>query len=242
MNTNGSGQAVLTTEAPHDFSVLAEVAYRRHSCRAFTDEEVAEEIVDAIVRTAQQAASWCNAQPWAVDLVSGPALRELSDQTHAEATNDRGTAFDLDTPTYRGETLARRRAAGWALYDAVGLARGDRAASRAQALANFRFFGAPHVAIISSCRDLGSYGVLDCGAFVNAFMMAATSLGIATIAQAAAVSHGPTVRRLLEISDDRVLVCGIAFGYEDHAHPANSFRTERVSVDGIIRRHRELDA
>jgi len=40
---------------------------------------------------------------------------------------------------------------------------GDREASKRQTLENFRMFGAPHVAIITTERKLGTYGVLDCG-------------------------------------------------------------------------------
>ena len=39
--------------------------------------------------------------------------------------------------------------------------------------------------IITTDEALGVYGVLDCGAWVNNFMLAARSLGIASIAQAA---------------------------------------------------------
>ena len=45
----------------------------------------------------------------------------------------------------------------------LGVTKGDRAASMKQAFENFRLFGAPHTAIITSGRELGSYGALDTG-------------------------------------------------------------------------------
>ena len=54
-----------------------------------------------------------------------------------------------------------------------------------QALENFRLFGAPHVLIVTSERDLGVYGAVDCGLYGGSLLLAAQSLGIATIAQAA---------------------------------------------------------
>ena len=36
------------------------------------------------------------------------------------------------------------------------------------------------------------------------------------------------------IADDRLVVCGISFGYEDAAHPANSFRTRRAPLSEAV--------
>ncbi|MFZ0140221.1 MAG: hypothetical protein WAL70_03985 [Aeromicrobium sp.] len=55
------------------------------------------------------------------------------------------------------------RESGWQLYDAVGVAKGDREASALQMLRNFEFFGAPHAAIITTDAELVVYGAIDCG-------------------------------------------------------------------------------
>ena len=58
-----------------------------------------------------------------------------------------------------------------------------------QALENFNFFGAPHVAIITTDEALGVYGAVDCGGYVTSFMLAAQALGVATVPQAALAFH-----------------------------------------------------
>src|SRR3546814_2587555 len=70
-------------------------------------------------------------------------------------------------------------------YSSQGILRGDSAGARAQALENYKFFSAPHVAIITTDRDLGTYGAIDCGAFLASFLLVAQSFGIATTPQAA---------------------------------------------------------
>jgi hypothetical protein len=70
---------------------------------------------------------------------------------------------------YRGAYLERRRACGFRLYEAVGVARGDREAYAKQGFENYRLFGAAHVAIVTSDEALGTYGAVDCGAYVNKF-------------------------------------------------------------------------
>ena len=67
--------------------------------------------------------------------------------------------------------------------------RGDKMAYAKQALENFNFFGAPHVAIIHTNEPLGIYGAIDCGAYVSNFMLAAQALGLGTIPQAALARH-----------------------------------------------------
>ncbi len=129
---------------------------------------------------------------------------------------------------YRGAYLERRRACGFSLYEAVGVARGDREAYARQGFENYKLFGAPHVAIITSDEALGTYGAVDCGAYVNNFLLAAQSLGVASIPQAALASHSKFVREHFGLGDDRLVVCGISFGYEDRASTANGFRTDRA--------------
>ena len=91
-----------------------------------------------------------------------------------------GTAGDFPSPReYLGVYLERRRESGFQLYNTLGIARGDKAAYAKQALENYNFFGAPHVAIIHTDEALGIYGAIDCGAYVGNFMLAAQALGSA---------------------------------------------------------------
>ena len=77
-----------------------------------------------------------------------------------------GAEHDSDFPyprEYLGVYLERRRESGFQLYNTLGIARGDKAAYAQQALENYNFFGAPHVAIIHSDEPLGLYGAEDTG-------------------------------------------------------------------------------
>ena len=99
---------------------------------------------------------------------------------------------------------------------------------------NFRLFGAPHVMIVTSERDLGPYGAVDCGLYVGNVLLAAESLGIATIAQAALARCSPFLHEYFAIPPSRTVVCGISFGYPDTPHPANRFRTRRADLTETV--------
>lgn len=227
----------MTTSASRATSPLAEglrsVLDARFSCRGYLPEEVSPATIEAILSLAQRTPSWCNSQPWRV-VVTRPAATERLRAALQAAQPLTDGQWEIAPPAeYRGVYRERRRTCGWQLYDSVGVAAGDRVASARQAAENFRLFGAPHLAVITTEQPLGTYGVLDCGAYVNNFMLAAASLGVASIAQAALASMAHVLREHLPIPEDGRIVCGISFGYEDRAHPANSFRTARAALDEV---------
>ncbi|RDJ97360.1 nitroreductase [Paraburkholderia lacunae] len=217
-----------------DAMTFDQLLQSRHSCRAFLPDAVARTTIERILETAQRAPSWCNAQPWKLVITSGAATEDFRRGLLEHVTTLK-PAPDIAFPReYRGVYLERRRACGLQLYNAVGVARGDREASGRQARENFRLFGAPHVAIVTADSALGPYGTIDCGAYVTTFLLAAASHGVGCIAQAALASYSPFVRAHLGIPEDRIIVCGISFGYEDRAHPANQFRTARAPLNDVV--------
>jgi nitroreductase len=206
----------------------------RHSCRGFLPDAVTDATINRIVQTAQMVPSWCNAQPWQVIVTRGAeteAFRGVMKSAMESASLNPDIAFPQH---YEGVYRARRSACGWQLYEATGVGKGDRVASARQMARNFDLFGAPHVAIVTTEAKLGSYGVLDCGAFVTAFMLAAEACGVASIAQAAIAGYSGEVRAHFDIPEGRNVVCAISFGRKDAAHPANGFRTARAELSEVL--------
>ena len=180
---------------PSPAAVLQALLDARYSCSGYLPQPVPRDTIDAILQAGQRTASWCNSQPWQVIVNSAAATERLRQAFDTpEAAADAG--HDIAPPAeYRGVYQARRRECGFQLYESVGVARGDREASQRQAQQNFRFFGAPHLALVTTEAALGTYGVLDCGAYVHNFMLAARSLGVASIAQAAVASRARFLHR-----------------------------------------------
>ena len=226
-----------TARAPEtDAEVLARLARSRFSCRGYRPDPVPDAVITRIFDTARHAASWCNTQPWHM-IVTRPGTTEpFAEALYAEAQRATGIDSDVAFPAeYRGDFLARRRAAGFALYEAVGIQRGDNEGRRCQSLENFRFFGAPHVAILTTAGELGPYGLVDSGGYLANFLLAATANGVATIPQAAIAQHSTFIRNWFSIPEDRTVLCGVSFGYADPDHPANRFRTAREDAGAIFR-------
>jgi nitroreductase len=206
----------------------------RYSCRAFLGRPVDTATITRMLEIAQRTPSWCNSQPWRVVITRGAATARFREAICAyAAAHEREPDFAFPRE-YRGVYLERRRECGIQLYKSVGIARGDSEGAARQAMENYRLFGAPHAMIVTTDEALGVYGVLDCGAWVNNFMLAARSLGVASIAQAALGAHPKFLRSYFGLPEDRRVVCGMSFGYEDAAHPVNAFRTSRAATADVV--------
>jgi nitroreductase len=215
---------------------LERIVSKRYSCRKYLPKAVPRETIDAILEVAQKTPSWCNTQPWQVILLSGQAADLFREKMHAHAAA--GPAINPDfpfPPRYEGIYRDRRKVCGVQLYQALGISREDKAAAAEQSLENFRMFGAPHLALITTEAELGVYGAVDCGLYVSNFMLAAGSFGVATIAQAALASYPDFIRGCFDLPGNRKMVCGISFGYADESHPINQYRTERAPVADSVR-------
>ena len=218
-----------------DLDTVEKLLAARYSCRAFKPEPVPHATIERVLNAAQKTASWCNSQPWQVTIFSGDAARKFGEDMYKAATSLAQGTTDFPFPReYKGVYLDRRRESGFQLYNALGIPRGDKVAYMKQMLENFRFFGAPHVAIVTSDEALGVYGAIDCGGYVGNFMLAAQAAGLATIPLAALAGHSDVVRKHLGAGDDRRVVCGISFGFADAAHPANSYRTNRATIPEAV--------
>ncbi|MCF3939676.1 nitroreductase [Gordonia tangerina] len=211
--------------------VLRDLLATRWSCRAFLPSPVPRSEIEVILDLARRTPSWCNTQPWHLHITEGAATDRLRVAMQEQVAAGPTSTPDVEFPrAYDGVFRDRRRESGWQLYESLGIARDDRAASARQTLRNFDLFDAPHVAILTTEAALGPYGAVDCGLFVESFLLAAHSRGVATIPQAALATQAPTIRTHLDIPAERHVLLGISFGYADLDHPVNGYRTNRQEL------------
>ncbi len=209
-----------------------ELLKSRWSCRAFRPDPVPDSTIKDILRTSQRTASWNNVQSWQVLITKGKGTERFRNALFSHAENNTNISSHFPFPSdFPGVYMDRRRACGFQLYEAVGVERGDKAAYAKQMMRNFALFDAPHVAVITTEEALGTYGAVDCGAYVANFLSAACSHGVATIAQGALAMHAEMIHDYFELPDNRRVVCGISFGYADESHPVNQYRVPRADIE-----------
>lgn len=217
-----------------DFDTLSRILDSRYSCRGYLKKEVEEADIREIVAAASRVPTWCNAQPWQVIVTRGSGTEDFAEVlTKAAETTEMEPDFAWPE-RYSGVYQDRRRVCGYQLYAALGIERSDHGARSAQMMKNFSFFGAPHVAIITTDAELGSYGSMDSGGFIALFALAARARGVASVVQASVTGYAPTIRKHFGIPEDRLIQTAISFGYEDPEHPANKFRTSRAESEDVV--------
>uniref|UniRef100_UPI003F49382B nitroreductase n=1 Tax=Ensifer adhaerens TaxID=106592 RepID=UPI003F49382B len=220
---------------PSPFDVLFSLAKARYSCRAFERTPVPMADIERVLEVARTAPSDCNTQPASMFIISGKALEWLRKDMYEAAAGGRERTSDVPPiGTYTGIFQERRRDCGWSLYNAVGIERGDREASGKQALENFRFFDAPHLAVVTVHNDLKERGLFDTGIYLGHFLLAAQALGISTVPQGAIAHYADIIRKHAPIPPELRVICGVSFGYDLKDHAANSFRTARAEISESV--------
>lgn len=202
----------------------------RKSVRAYLDKEVPDSLIEELLEVAACSPSGANTQPWQVAVVRGETKRQLADAYNQAFNSGEKSVQDYQYyPLQWSETLkARRVACGQQLYEALGIERGDRERRLQQWAANYRAFDAPVVLMFFLHKDLETGSFMDTAMFMQTLMIAAVDRGLATCPQAAMAEYPDQARRILELDDDLVVLCGLALGFEDTAAPVNQYRTPRV--------------
>jgi len=211
----------------------------RISCRWFLDKPVDPKIVKDLIVRAQRAASGGNLQSWNVYALTGAPLAEFKHQAAAAVEDKNPRQFDTEYPIYPEKMwepyLERREHHGVQLYGALGIDRDDAHARLKQFKRNFEFFNAPVGLFIAIDRKLGPGQWADLGGFIHALAFLARGHGLDTCPQEAWARLYKVVGAFVKIPPEQMLFCGMAIGYGDHSHPANSFRSPRAELDEFCR-------
>ena len=201
--------------------------HARKSIRAFKPDPLPRATIDRMFEAAQRAPSWCNVQPWRVAVTEPPLTAQLSAALVAAAKSQLPHAevpFPLDYPSPYKE---QRVACGVALYQAMGIARDDKARRYDAWLRNYELFDAPHLAVVACDRRLGPYAYVDVGVWLGYVLTAAAALGVDTCPMASVAAYPEVLRQALPIAETDVILFGITFGHADEEAPANRCRTTR---------------
>ena len=220
-------------------SVTQAVAQRR-SIRAFTDRSVDVSLLRALVERAARAPSGGNLQPWHIHIVSGDAmarLKTLMATRVTEAPMGEGADYAIYPSVMAERFNDRRKGVGTAMYDALGIERGDRARRQAVFAENFQFFGAPVGLFCTVERDHGPPQWSDCGMFLQTLMLLLVEAGLDSCAQEAWALWPKTIGDFLALPNSQMLFTGMAIGYRDAGAAVNDWPVPRAPVEEFATFH-----
>ncbi|MDP5306551.1 nitroreductase [Paracoccus spongiarum] len=208
------------------------VLARRRSVRAFLPDPLPRADLERILRAARSAPSGANLQPGRFHVLTGAALDGLAAALVAAAESGRPPVaqYSYFPQPMPADLKDRQRAAGHALYAALGIARRDLAGRQAQFLRNYAFFSAPVGIVVTIRPDMGKGCFMDLGMSLMALMMAAEAMGHASCGIGALANHADVAHAHLGLGEDEMVVCGLALGRPDPDAPVNAVRTGRDAL------------
>lgn len=209
---------------------LDETIRNRRSVRGFRDTPVPEATLMECLALAQHAPSNCNVQPWRVYIAMGAVRDTLRAELVDAVSSGRFESMESAIDTFPGTYRDKQVACAVEMYGHMGIGRGDTAGRTRALLRNYELFDAPHVAFVCMEKSFGIGVALDVGMYVQTLMLALTSRGIGSCAQASLRSHPALVRRVLDIPENEQILCGLSFGYEDESVPVNRVRQPRADI------------
>ncbi len=216
-----------------------EAIKQRKSVRSFLKKDVELEKIKTILETAKHSPSGVNMQPWCVAVVSGDKKRAIENKLMDAFKDKEPQRMDYNYYPLKWEEpyKSRRKETGLLMYETLNITREDKEQQFRQWLKNYTAFDAPIVLyfFIDDFLEKGSY--LDYGMFLQSIMLSATQLGLGTCTQAALAQYPDIVKKELGIENNKILLCGMALGYEDKEAIINSYRTPRIALDDFVTFH-----
>ncbi len=185
----------------------------RRSARAYLNRPVSRADIEDILKYAGKAPSAINLQPWEYVIVYGEEKDRLVKRLQ-KAHAERGIPCGPGTQKPLPDILKNR----------------SRRASRVMA-PKIAEMGLEFNQFID--RLFPKLRYLDVGLSVSYLLLAAQAHGLATCPIGLISSYGAEAAQILDISEDKEIVLGIALGYADNESPINNFRTDRENLDNI---------
>jgi nitroreductase len=213
---------------------VSEAVATRRSVRAFLDRPVPLETLRRVLDRARMAPSGCNYQPWEAVVLTGAPLKALQ-EVLLTAKPDKPQEYDWAAPGQDPRYQARLQAVGAAMYGAMNIDRGDKAARADFATSNALSFGAPALLLCHFPKFMKEAQWSDVGMWLQTIMLLLREEGLDTCPQEYMGTFGRTIKAHLGLGDDVMLFCGLAIGWRDETDPVNSFQRERVPLDEQVR-------
>ncbi|ALE01654.1 nitroreductase [Candidatus Pseudothioglobus singularis] len=209
----------------------------RKSTRAFLDKEVSMDTINEIIEQSKTAPSGVNTQPWQVAVIKGESKNNLCNKF--EKAFRGGVKGAMDYKYYPVEWLdeykQRRKECGLMLYSTLNISREDKERQLDQWALNYQAFNAPVILLFFIDRSMEKGSFMDYGMFIQSIMLSAVEKGLATCPQAALGEYPDIVRQEFPEYKDKMVLCGLALGYEDKDQIVNSYRTPREDIGCFVR-------
>jgi nitroreductase len=208
----------------------------RRTVRAFLDQPVSRETLEAVLTDALYTPSWANTQPWEIFVAGGDVFERIRNASLQRTLERMPSNPDVPFPrAWTPECRERTKELTAGRARIQGTSPDDPTFHHDFLMANRCFFGAPCAAYLCMDQTLGEWSMFDLGAMCQSVVMAAQDHGLDSAIAINLVVYPDLLRQELDIPRDLLIVIGIALGYRDPEGPEDAFRSTRRALSDAVR-------
>jgi nitroreductase len=212
---------------------LLKAIQERKSIRAFKPDPVPRERIEEILRLAIHAPSAINLQPWEFTVVVGEERERLSRRlikAYREKQISCGPGAVKPLPKTFGKRGAITLEVMNPFFKEMGVP-SDQFINEGSC----NFYGAPVAVLICLDDSFSTARLVDIGAVLGYFVLAAHEVGLATCPIGLIAAYEDDIKEVLNIPENKHVVIGIALGYPDANSPINRFKSFRDDLSRFVR-------
>jgi len=208
------------------------VISERHSTRAFLNRPVSRETIENLLSLATKGPSAINLQPWEFTVVMGEERQRLS-RDLVKSMRERNISCGPGAVRPLAEHFMDRQRR---LMDCI-LPFLEKGVSFQDVIneGSCNFYGAPAAIIVTIDQVFSKSRLVDLGIAVGYTVLAAHNMGLGTCPIGLISAFEDEIKEMLNISEDKDVVIGIAVGYPDPDSPINRSVSERAPLDEVVR-------
>ncbi len=212
---------------------LLKAIQERKSIRAFKPDPVPRERIEEILRLTIRAPSAINLQPWEFLVVMGEERERLSRRlikAYREKQISCGPGAVKPLPKTFGKRGAKTLEGMHPFFEEMNVNSNQFINE-----GSCNFYGAPVAVLICLDDSFSSARLVDIGAALGYFVLAAHDLGLATCPIGLITAYEDEIKDVLNIAENKNVVMGTALGYPDWNSPINRFKSFRDDLEKFIR-------
>jgi nitroreductase len=205
----------------------------RRSARAFLPVPVPREKIEEILKLTINAPSANNLQPWEFVVVMDEEKERLSRRL-LKAYKEKQISCGSGAVKPLPEAIRQRGVNTLKAMKPYA----EKVGSSLDSFVNegsCNFYGAPAAIIICIDDCFSARQMVDVGTAVAYMVLAAESSGLATCPIGLITDYADEIKDLLNITENKRVVIGVALGYPDRDNPMSQFRSSRASLSELVR-------
>jgi nitroreductase len=212
---------------------LLKIIKERKSTRAFKPDPIPREKIEEILNLTILAPSVSNLQPWEFVVVIGEEKERLSRKL-IKAYREKRISCSPGNVKPLPKTFGKRGAKTLQMmrpfFEEMGI---DLDTYINEGSCNF--YGAPVAILICLDDSFSNARLVDIGLVLGYFILTAHEFGLGTCPIGLITAYEDEIKDLLNISENKMVVIGIALGYPDWESPINRFKSKREDLGKVLK-------